>query len=81
MSLEELTRPIIGLENRTPQEVFDIMKDRILKGQLAKPDVPDGWKQFVSWCADQSGNMVSGNRLSIRATKLLNAAPQPESGE
>lgn len=31
MSLEELTRPIIGLENRTPQEVFDIMKDRIIQ--------------------------------------------------
>jgi hypothetical protein len=25
----DLTRPIIGIENRTPQEVFDIMCDRI----------------------------------------------------
>lgn len=24
-----LTRPVIGIENRTPQEVFDIMADRI----------------------------------------------------
>ena len=27
--LADATRPIIGLENRTPQEVFDIMSDRI----------------------------------------------------
>lgn len=27
--VERLTRPIVGLENRTPQEVFDIMADRI----------------------------------------------------
>lgn len=27
--LAELTRPIIGIENRTAQEVFDIMADRI----------------------------------------------------
>lgn len=25
----ELTRPIIGIENRTPQEVFDIMCNRV----------------------------------------------------
>lgn len=28
-ALEVLTRPIVGIENRTPLEVFDIMCDRI----------------------------------------------------
>lgn len=27
--LDRLTRPIAGIENRTPQEVFEIMCDRI----------------------------------------------------
>jgi hypothetical protein len=27
--VSELTRPIIGIENRAAQEVFDIMVDRI----------------------------------------------------
>ncbi len=27
--IERLTRPIIGIENRTAQEAFDIMADRI----------------------------------------------------
>lgn len=30
MSVHNLTRPIVGIENRTAQEVFDIMRDRIL---------------------------------------------------
>jgi hypothetical protein len=38
---DELTRPIIGIENRTAQEVFDIMADRI-RGKLAvlSPPLP-----------------------------------------
>lgn len=30
--VDEMTRPIIGFENRTAQEVFDIMADRIRSG-------------------------------------------------
>ena len=33
--LDRLTRPIIGIENRTPQEAFDIMCDRI-RGALTE---------------------------------------------
>lgn len=33
---DDITRPIIGLENRTPLEVFDIMVDRI-RGSRATP--------------------------------------------
>ena len=29
MTVSDPTRPIIGIENRTPLEVFDIMVDRI----------------------------------------------------
>lgn len=35
--LTRLTRPIIGIENRTPLEVFDIMADRI-RAALRKGD-------------------------------------------
>ena len=39
--LDEATRPIIGIKNRTPQEVFDIMVDRMRRSanQGATPDV------------------------------------------
>lgn len=36
---DRLTRPIIGIENRTPQEVFDIMSDRI-RLALRRPAAP-----------------------------------------
>lgn len=35
--LEELTRPIIGIENRTAKEVFDIMCDRFTAALAAMP--------------------------------------------
>jgi hypothetical protein len=33
---KNLTRPIIGIESRTAQEVFDIMTDRILSALSAQ---------------------------------------------
>jgi hypothetical protein len=39
--IERLTRPIIGIENRTAQEAFDIMADRI-RGALSAYSVPEG---------------------------------------
>lgn len=41
----ELTRPIIGIENRTAQEVFDIMADRVrraLRATRPEPAPADG---------------------------------------
>lgn len=35
--VDELTRPIIGIEHRTAQEVFDIMSDRIRRAALRRP--------------------------------------------
>ncbi len=36
---DDLTRPIIGIENRTPQEVFDIMADRF---RALSASIPNG---------------------------------------
>lgn len=36
---ENITRPIIGIENRTPQEVFDIMVARIGASPAPLPNV------------------------------------------
>ena len=36
---EDVTRPIVGIENRTAQEVFDIMADRFRLAHTARPDV------------------------------------------
>jgi hypothetical protein len=38
--VEDLTRPIIGIENRTPQEVFDIMADRFMLRSAALSALP-----------------------------------------
>jgi hypothetical protein len=35
-----LTRPIIGIELRTPEEVFDIMVDRITRALMLPPKDP-----------------------------------------
>ncbi len=42
LNAERLTRPIIGIENRTPLEVFDIMADRIRSALVlsSAPPVP-----------------------------------------
>ena len=34
----EAVRPIIGIENRTPQEVFEIMSDRIARLSAARDE-------------------------------------------
>ncbi|PDT86529.1 hypothetical protein [Sinorhizobium sp. BJ1] len=62
--MSELTRPIIGIQNRTAQEVFDIMSDRIRSCLLDKPEageavawvIPgddnardDGWLDAMAW--------------------------------
>lgn len=39
MKITDLTRPIIGIENRTAQEVFEIMRDRITAALSASPAV------------------------------------------
>ncbi|CAH0339601.1 hypothetical protein [Rhizobium sp. CECT 9324] len=35
----DITRPIVGIENRTAQEVFDIMVDRIRRTPAPSPHV------------------------------------------
>lgn len=47
---DELTRPIIGIENRTAQEVFDIMADRI---RAAKA----GGVEAVAWRLEGDGGI------------------------
>jgi hypothetical protein len=39
----KLTRPIIGIENRTALEVFDIMCDRISRAPAPSPAPVEGW--------------------------------------
>lgn len=39
--MDNPTRPIVGIENRTPREVFDIMCDRIIRTWSADTRTPD----------------------------------------
>jgi hypothetical protein len=51
---KSLTRPIAGIENRTAQEVFDIMCDRIrLSGLPAGADTPPPSSQVAGWTPPQ----------------------------
>lgn len=42
VAVPDLIRPIVGIENRTPREVFDIMADRINRHFDAAPVAPAG---------------------------------------
>lgn len=55
VELARLTRPVIGLENRTPLEVFDIMCDRIRLASLTGEGEPVAWRyRFV---VDRDGGL------------------------
>lgn len=57
-----LTRPITGIENRTPLEVFDIMCDRI-KHALPVTDIQAVWDQY----ADSESVLATGDPWKIAA--------------
>jgi hypothetical protein len=80
MRQDQLTRPIIGIENRTALEVFDIMCDRILNA-LDLTTLPPTWHEI----AEQAEHVALGIDCRgpdvTRATSVLielirAAAPQ-----
>ena len=46
--VERLTRPIIGIENRTAQEAFDIMADRIRSAALKSSGMDEAIESVIS---------------------------------
>lgn len=58
MATLKLTRPIIGIEYRTPQDVFDIMCARIKFA--AKSDLRAGMEKAAG-IADAYGNLRTGS--------------------
>lgn len=48
--MSDLTRPIIGIENRTAQEVFDIMCDRFRRVPSPSP-APGAVEAQIAWTA------------------------------
>lgn len=55
--IDDLTRPIIGIENRTAQEAFDIMCDRI-RYALNEPMADDAATCFICLKSINDGDMV-----------------------
>ena len=81
-ALEE-AHPIMDIDAMTRQEeAIDA-----LRTQLAKPDVPDGWKLVPvepnAEMMKEFWDVYEGDTFSITRAwrKMFNAAPQPESGE
>lgn len=79
----DLTRPIIGIENRTAEEVFDIMADRI---RYARPSPAAGveeprWVALLSavdrWVEDPS---IDAEQDILDAHEALRAAQVRGSG-
>ncbi|MBA8846218.1 tRNA threonylcarbamoyladenosine modification (KEOPS) complex Cgi121 subunit [Ochrobactrum sp. RH1CCR137] len=76
MSVHNLTRPIVGIENRTAQEVFDIMRDRILSAleppAARKLALEEAFKAGAEW-ADECGSgespylEIAAKEYAIRA--------------
>jgi hypothetical protein len=81
MSDDKLTRPIIGIENRTPLEVFDIMCDRI-RGQSQHTSMegeierlrgalkPFAEADFSVWTANIFANCQRQARAALNEGKL-----------
>lgn len=66
----ETTRPIVGIENRTAQEVFDIMCDRITRAAVPVP--PAGGEGEPDWLKSRDPFFIEGWRA---------ARAQPPAGE
>lgn len=68
---EDLTRPIIGIENRTAQEVFDIMCDRFRRSAVSAERPGDAILSLATYNAgllsDHGGGNVSWWQDYIRA--------------
>jgi hypothetical protein len=70
---EEMTRPIVGIEHRTAQEVFDIMADRIRRGSRHVWQVTfDDGRQTIA--AFNPGLGPSGNGNIVSVERILEAA-------
>lgn len=72
----DLTRPIIGIQNRTAQEVFDIMCDRFRALPTITPaDALDRMSRGVDWCdQDEQARRWEAARRILSA--LEPAAPE-----
>lgn len=92
VTVEDLTRPIIGIENRTAREAFDIMADRIrtrlaaLASAPAGDGVEDEYTYDELWQAIADATRIEGGviaisvrtfRESIRATDSAAALARP----
>lgn len=71
----ELTRPIIGIENRTPQEVFDIMCDRIARSGLEARKAEVGMRERAALEAEEYH--VHSVAAAIRALPLTEGGDTP----
>lgn len=69
--MENITRPIIGIENRTAQEVFDIMVDRLKSAENG------GWR-LAETCQRRSRRMNNDERMTLRLPSLLKQKAQEE---
>lgn len=68
VAMETVTRPIIGIENRTAQEVFDIMCDRF-KASAMIDTAPFSGPLAGHWSTDEGAEMA--NRYSAKSRDQL----------
>lgn len=74
---EGLTRPIIGIENRTAQEVFDIMCDRIVRrlaAEQTRASTPAVDREAVARVNDPQGVLVPAEPV-CRIIEAMEIAP------
>ena len=67
----ELTRPIIGIENRTAQEVFDIMCDRIRSALVSAPAVPDAVRARLAMARGHLSNIEAHGNAEANAVLVI----------
>lgn len=83
----ELTRPIIGIENRTAQEVFDIMCDRTRSALVSAPAVPDAVRAEAeellrnATYEDGQATVLTQDCEALEAALAASPAPVPDTVE
>lgn len=74
----ELTRPIIGIENRTPQEVFDIMCDRISRAGLEAGKAEESMREraadVAKWYGGEANMLQNDNVMRETHVAIRDAA-------
>lgn len=72
---QNITRPIVGIENRTAQEVFDIMRDRILSALEPSAARELAFEEILRELSGNPGELIDMMAEAIRGDTVYDDTP------